>query len=52
MALFKVRLSLKRKRTPDEKGMLAAYSKPIDCAKKENIRELIEFAKSLDDAKP
>jgi len=47
MTLFRARLSIKKKKTPDEKGMLAAYSKPIDCTKKENIKEIIEYAKSL-----
>lgn len=45
MALFWVRLKLLRKRTSDEKGMLAAYSKPLDCTRKENIKPLIEYAK-------
>jgi menaquinone-dependent protoporphyrinogen IX oxidase len=47
MALFKVRIALKKNRTSDEIGMLAAYSKPIDCTKKENITEIVEYAKSL-----
>jgi len=47
IALFKVRLSLKRKRTPDEKGMLAAYAKQLDCTRKENIKGLMECANTL-----
>jgi hypothetical protein len=47
MSLFKVRIALKKKRTSDEIGMLAAYAKPIDCTKKENITEIVEYAKSL-----
>jgi menaquinone-dependent protoporphyrinogen IX oxidase len=47
MALFKVRIALKKKQTSDEIGMLAAYAKPIDCTKKENIAEIVEYAKSL-----
>jgi flavodoxin len=47
MTLFRIKLKLKRKKNPDEKGMLAAYAHPVDCAKKENIRELIEYAHSL-----
>ncbi len=47
MTLFRVRLILKRSRTPDEKGMLAAYTKPLDCTRKENIKGIIEYAKSL-----
>jgi menaquinone-dependent protoporphyrinogen IX oxidase len=47
MSLFKVRIALKKKRTSDEIGMLAAYAKPIDCTKKENITEIVEYSKSL-----
>ena len=47
MSLFRVRLSLKKNKTPDEKGMLAAYSRPIDCTKKENIKAIVEYAQSL-----
>ena len=41
-----VRLLLKKKekRTSDEKGMLAAFSKPVDCTKKENIECIIHDA--------
>ena len=48
MALFRVRVSLKKNKAPDEKGMLAAYSKPVDCTKKENIKGIIEYAQSLE----
>jgi len=47
MALFRVRVSMKRKKTPDEKGMLAAYSKPIDCTRKDNIKEIVEYVTSF-----
>jgi menaquinone-dependent protoporphyrinogen IX oxidase len=47
MTLFKIRIKLKKKRTTDEIGMLAAYSRPIDCTKKENITKIVEYAKSL-----
>jgi menaquinone-dependent protoporphyrinogen IX oxidase len=47
MVLFRVKLSLKKNKTPDEKGMLASYSRPIDCTRKENIKELIEYAREL-----
>jgi menaquinone-dependent protoporphyrinogen IX oxidase len=46
MTLFRVRLTIKKNKTPDEKGMLAAYSRPIDCTRKENVKEIIEYAKS------
>jgi len=46
MTLMRVRLLLKKKenRTPDEIGMLAAFSKPIDCTKKENIVAILSYA--------
>ncbi len=47
MTLMRVRLILKKNRTSDEKGMLAAYAKPLDCTKKENIKQLIEYVHSL-----
>jgi menaquinone-dependent protoporphyrinogen IX oxidase len=47
MALFRVRVSMKRKKTPDEKGMLDSYSKPIDCTRKENIKEIIAYVQSF-----
>jgi flavodoxin len=48
MALFRVWLGVKKHKTPDERGMLAAYSRPIDCARKENIKEIVEYAQSLE----
>ena len=47
MMLLRVKLSLKKNRTPDEKGMLAAYAKPVDCTRKENIKQIIEYVQSL-----
>ena len=47
MTLLKWKIKLKRDKAPDEKGMLAAYSKPMDFTKKENIKELLEFVRSL-----
>ena len=46
MTLMRVRLLLKKKekRTPDEIGVLAAFSKPIDCTKRENIECIIHYA--------
>jgi hypothetical protein len=40
-------IQLKREKTLDEKGMLAAYSKPIDFTKKEKIEELVKYVKHL-----
>lgn len=47
MTVFRWVLSSKKDKTEDEKGMLAAYSKPVDFTKKENIRELVKYVKSL-----
>lgn len=47
MTLFKWKTQLKQDKTSDEKGMLAAYSKPMDFTKKENVRELLEYVHSL-----
>ena len=47
MTLLKWKIKLKRDRAPDEKGMLAAYSKPMDFTKKENTKELLEYVRTL-----
>ncbi len=47
MTLMKWKIKLKRDKTPDEKGMLAAYSKPMDFTKKENVKGLLEYVRSL-----
>ena len=43
MALFKWKTLLKQKRTSDEKGMLAAFSKPLDATNKSYIKDLIAY---------
>ncbi len=48
MLLLRVRLSLKKEKTPDEKGMLAAYDKPLDTTRRENVAELVAYARSLE----
>ena len=47
MTLLKIRLGMKSQLTPDEKGMLAAYEKPLDCTRRENIKEIIDYVNSL-----
>ena len=47
MTLLKCKIKLNRDKTPDEKGMLAAYSKPMDFTRKENTKELLEYVRSL-----
>jgi len=43
MALFKLKILLKHKRTPDEEKMLAAFSKPLDATNKSYIKDLIAY---------
>jgi hypothetical protein len=50
MKLLKAKLKNKARKnkpmTPDERGMLAGYDKPLDFTSKENIKDLIEYFKS------
>jgi menaquinone-dependent protoporphyrinogen IX oxidase len=46
MRLMQWKLMLKRTRTPDEKGMLMAYRKPLDAARPEKITPIVEYIKS------
>lgn len=43
MTLLKWKIMIKKNRTPDEKGMLAAYSTPLDFTKKEHIGKIVEY---------
>ena len=45
MTLLKFKLKHKSKLSSDEKGMLMAYGTPVDYTKKEDIDELISYAK-------
>ena len=47
MTLFKWKLKSMRNKTPEVKGMLVAYEKPMDFTKKEKIKELITCVNSL-----
>lgn len=50
MMLLKWKLKWKERRTgklhPDERGMLNAYSRPVNFARKDNIALLVEYARS------
>lgn len=46
MTLLKWKLKRKKELTSDEKGMLAAYSQPIDFTNKKYIDEVITYIKS------
>ena len=45
MSMLKIKLKLKKDRTEDEQGMLEAYDIAEYHCKKENIKDLIEYAK-------
>lgn len=47
MILFRWKIKFKRNKTPEDKEILAAYSKPVDFTKKENIKELTAYVNSL-----
>jgi len=44
---WKIRAKKESDRTPDERGMLAAFFHPVDFTKKEKTGELIAYARSL-----
>lgn len=44
---WKIRAKKESDRTPDERGMLAAFSHPVDFTKKEKISELVAYVRSL-----
>ncbi len=46
MTLLKWKLKRKAELTPDERGLLLAYDKPVDFTMKQNIEELISYVKS------
>lgn len=45
MKMLKKKLKMKKELTPDEKGMLEAYEDPVDFTKKENIGDLLDYAR-------
>ncbi len=45
MTLLKWKIKCKKELTPDEKGMLAIYNKPVDYTLKKNINEIIDYIK-------
>jgi len=48
MDLLKLKLKKKKDLTPDDQGMLNAYNTPVDFTRKENLKELLDYVKSLD----
>ncbi|QEK11734.1 flavodoxin [Crassaminicella thermophila] len=47
MQLLKFHLKRKSNLTPAEKGMLSAYTNPVDFTRKKNIEKLIEYVNSI-----
>lgn len=43
MTLLKWKLKLKKEKTADERGLLAAYEKPADFRSKKKIEELVAY---------
>jgi hypothetical protein len=48
MTLLKWKLLSKKDKSPDERGMLAAYSRSLDFTRKEHIAALVRYTKSLE----
>lgn len=46
MTLLKWKIKCKKELTPDEKGMLAVYNKPVDYTIKRNIDEILVYVNS------
>lgn len=48
MTLLKLKIKIKKKekRSPDEQGMLAIYSRPADYTRQKNIEELLRYIRS------
>jgi hypothetical protein len=46
MIFFRIGLGLKRERTIEEEGMLAAYQRPVDFSRRESIAELVDYAET------
>ncbi|MGK0467554.1 flavodoxin domain-containing protein [Clostridium sp.] len=46
MTLLKCKIKMKKKLTPDERGMLGSYDKPVDFTRKKNIDEIITYVNS------
>ena len=43
---WKLKMKSKQKLTPDEKGMLASYDKPVDFTRRENMEKIIAYVNS------
>lgn len=46
MTLLKWKLKIKTNLTPDDRGMLGSYDRPVDFTKKKNIDGLVNYVNS------
>jgi len=46
MQLLKIKMIMKKNKSADKKGMLAAYSNPVDFTNKKNISPVIEYIRT------
>lgn len=46
MTLLKMKLENKKELTPDERGMLSVYDKPVDFTRQENIKGIVSYVNS------
>jgi menaquinone-dependent protoporphyrinogen IX oxidase len=46
MTLLKMKLKKKKELTPDERGMLSIYDKPVDFTRQENIKGIVSYVNS------
>jgi len=47
MAMLKFKISLRKSRSSDERGMLAAFDKPVNFARRENLQDLLQYVRLL-----
>ena len=47
MKMLKLKLSLKKSRTSDERGMLAAFDKPVNFTGREKLHDLLQYVRSI-----
>ncbi len=47
MKMLKLKISLKKSRTSDERGMLAAFDKPVNFTGREKLQDLLQYVRSI-----
>jgi menaquinone-dependent protoporphyrinogen IX oxidase len=46
MLLLKLKMKLSKEKTADERGMLAAYDRPLDATRREKLEPLLDYVKA------